>query len=194
MNDAYRKDYFYQVHNVMMKKQLQINLYIGDDEVAEGLEPPIEHQLARRMRVQQLLCGLEKVLNPEKIVSWKILAINVQTAPASRQGPQTCNVKRRPLWIRLRKSLKYPRTPPRPIPSLSSTSPSSFWARPSAYSIGNERYTYDQQTRSFKRVSYMWDHVGNLHLKYLDQLLSCDHANCKAQGVAFSTLTLFKIT
>jgi hypothetical protein len=93
MNDAYRKDYFYQVHNVMMKRQLQRNLDTGDDAVAEDPEPPIEHQLAERMRVQQLLCDLKKDLSPEKIVSRKILAINAQTTLASRQEPQTRKAK-----------------------------------------------------------------------------------------------------
>ena len=69
-------------------------MYVGDDGVAEDLKPPIEHQLAERMRVQQLLCDLKKDLNPEKIVSRKILAINAQTAPASRQKPRTRNAKR----------------------------------------------------------------------------------------------------
>ena len=38
----------------------------------------------------------------------------------------------------------------------------------------------------------MWDHVENLHLKYVDELIFCDHPICKAQGVAFNTVMLFK--
>jgi hypothetical protein len=95
MNDAYRKDYFYQVHNIMIKRQLQRNLDldVGDDEVAEDLEPLIAHELAERVRVQQLLCDLETDLSPEKIVSRKILAINSQTTLASRQEHQTRKAK-----------------------------------------------------------------------------------------------------
>ena len=66
MDDAYRKDYFYQVHNVMMKRQLQRHLDTADDDDTEEPEPPIEHQLAERMRVQQLLCDLAKDLSPQE--------------------------------------------------------------------------------------------------------------------------------
>lgn len=54
MNNAYRKDYFYQVHNAIMKQLLQRNLDVRDKEVAEDPhdpERPIEHELAEPMRV-----------------------------------------------------------------------------------------------------------------------------------------------
>ena len=133
-------------------------MYVDGDRVAEDLEPPIERQLAERMRVQQLLCDLEKDLNPEKIVSRKILAINAQTAPASRQEPQTRNAKRRPSWIRLRKSLKYPPAAPRPIPSLSSTSSPSFWAKP-VHILHRERAVCIRPTDSLLQTGF--PHVGS---------------------------------
>jgi hypothetical protein len=99
MDEAYRKDYFYPVHNVMMKRQLQRHLDAGDDEDAEEPEPPIEHQLAERMRVQELICDIVKDLSPEEIVSHKILAVDAQTALASRQEAQTSKPKPAPAFV-----------------------------------------------------------------------------------------------
>jgi hypothetical protein len=194
MNEAYRKNYFYQVHNVMMKRQLQRSLDMGGDAVAEDPEPPIEHQLAERMRVQQLLCDLKKDLSPEKIVSRKILAINAQTALASRQEPQTRKPKPASTFVdpvKKEPDISSGSALPNPFPQLDDF-PLILGKTQCIFCIGNERYTYDQRTRSFKRVSHMWDHVENLHLKYLDELISCGHPICKAQGVAFNTVMFFK--
>lgn len=38
----------------------------------------------------------------------------------------------------------------------------------------------------------MWDHVENVHLKYLDHLIPCDHPVCKAKGLVFNAVMLFK--
>ncbi|PQE08398.1 hypothetical protein CJF32_00002529 [Rutstroemia sp. NJR-2017a WRK4] len=31
--------------------------------------------------------------------------------------------------------------------------------------IGNNRLSYEQRTRSFRRVAHMWDHIENVHLR-----------------------------
>jgi hypothetical protein len=38
----------------------------------------------------------------------------------------------------------------------------------------------------------MWDHVENLHLKHLDQLIPCGHPVCKAQGLVLNNVMYFK--
>lgn len=190
MDNAYRKDYFYRVHNEMMKRQLQRHLDTAGEEDAEDPKPAMEYQLAERMRVQQLLCDLSKGLGPRDIVARKILAINAMTALASRQEAQT----RKP-----RSTLAYEdpvkkesRTPtPDPFPQLDEF-PLILGEKQCIFCIGNERYTYDRRTRTFKRVSHMWDHVENVHLRHLDQPITCDHPVCKAQGLAFPSVTLFK--
>lgn len=192
MNNAYRKDYFYQVHNVMMKRQLQRNLDMRDDAIAEDSEPPIEHQLTERMRVQQLLCDLKKDLSLQEIVSRKILAIDAQTALASRQEPQTRKPKPAPAGEDLVKKEPSPSAAsPDPFPQLDEF-PLVMGKTQCIFCIGNERYTYDKRARAFKRVSHMWDHVENLHLKHLDQQIPCDHPVCKAQGVVLNSVMLFK--
>jgi hypothetical protein len=49
IEDAYRKDYFFQIHNEIMKRQLQRHLdktVIGEGAKGiEDVEPVIEHQL-----------------------------------------------------------------------------------------------------------------------------------------------------
>jgi hypothetical protein len=192
MDDAYRKDYFYQVHNVMMKRQLHRHLDTADDDDTEEPEPPIEHQLAERMRVQELLCDLAKDLSSREIVSRKIHAVDAMTALASRQEPQTRKPKPAPAWEGLVKKEPSPSTPsPDPFPQLDEF-PLILGKTQCIFCIGNERYTYDKRTRAFKRVSHMWDHIENLHLKHLDQQIACDHPVCKAQGVVLNSVMLFK--
>jgi len=64
IKDAYRKDYFFCIHNEMMKRQLQRHLdktvAEADAENTEDIEPVIEHQLEERTRLQQVLCDLSK--------------------------------------------------------------------------------------------------------------------------------------
>jgi len=194
MDDAYRKDYFYQIHNVMMQRQLQRHLNAVEGDDAEDPEPAIEHQLAERMRVQQLLCDLSKDLSPQDTVSRKILAVDAMTSLASRQEPQSHKPRSTP--VREDPIKKEPLSPapiPHPIPQHDEF-PLVLGKTQCIFCIGNERYTYDQRTRAFKRVSHMWDHVANLHLKYLDldQLIPCDHPVCKARGVVLNSLMLFK--
>jgi hypothetical protein len=192
MDDAYRKDYFYQVHNVMMKRQLHRHLDTADNDDAEEPERPVEHQLAERMSVQELLCDLAKDLSPQEIVSWKIHAVDAMTALASRQEPQTRKPQPAPACgVLVKKEPSPPPPSPDPFPQLDEF-PLILGKTQCIFCIGNERYTYDKRTRAFKRVSHMWDHIENLHLKHLDQQIPCDHPVCKAQGVVLKSVMLFK--
>jgi hypothetical protein len=64
-----------------MKRQLD-KTTVEEEEDAELV---IQHQLEERARLQQILCDFSKNLKPQDIVSWKVLAINLMIALASRQ-------------------------------------------------------------------------------------------------------------
>jgi hypothetical protein len=190
IEDAIRKDYFYRIHNEMMKRQLQRHL--DKAVIEEDPEPAVEHQLAERMRVQQLLCDLSKDLSPHDIVARKILAIDAMTALASRQELQTRKPRSTPAHEDpIKKESPAPAPTPDPFPQLDEF-PLILGKTQCIFCIGNERYSYDQRTRAFNRVSHMWDHVENVHLKHLDQLISCDHPVCKAQGLVLNSVMHFK--
>jgi hypothetical protein len=196
IEDAYRKDYFFQIHNEMMKRQLQRHLdkMVVEEGVedAEDIEPVIEHQLEERTRLQQVLCDLSKDLSSQAIVARKVTAINLMVALASRQEFQ----------IRTRKS----RSVPASIGLLKKESPAPEPSQPPdefpvvckktqcIICIGNERLSYEQRTRTFKRVSNMWDHVEDVHLSKepAKQRIICDHPVCKAQGLVLDHVMHFK--
>jgi hypothetical protein len=184
-----RKDYLYRIHNERIKRQLQRHLDTVRDEDPGEPQPVVQHQLEERMRTQEVLCNLSKDLSFEDITARKVLAINCMVALASRQVPQThkpipaCGdlVKKEPL--------SSPNS--QPFPQLDEF-PLTLGNTQCIFCIGNERYPYDQRTRTFKRVSHMRDHVESVHLKRLDQLIHCSHPVCKAQGLVFSSVTDFK--
>jgi hypothetical protein len=55
---AYRSDYFFCIHNEMMKRQLNKSV------VEEEVEPVVEHQLEERTQLQEILCDFSKDLSP----------------------------------------------------------------------------------------------------------------------------------
>ena len=62
------------------------------------------------------------------------------------------------------------------------------------FCIGNEALSYEQRTRRFRRVSHMWDHVENIHLRGVpaEQRIICHHPICKAEGLVLNGVELFK--
>ena len=191
MDHEYRKHYFYQVHVEMMKMQLQRDLDTAEDEDTEEPEPPIEHQLEERMWVQQLLCDLKKDLSPEDIVSRKVFSIDAMTALASRQEPQTHKPRSAPVCEGpIKKEPLSPAPISDPFPQLDEDL--RIGKTQCIFCIGNERLSYDKRTRAFKRVSHMLDHVEQVHLKHLDKMIPCGHHVCKAQGLVFEVVDIFK--
>jgi hypothetical protein len=90
IDDACRRGYFFRIHNEMMKRQLEREQHLATVEKdVKDVEPGIEHQLEERTRLQQVLCDLSKVLNPQEVVARKIFAINLMVALASRPELQT---------------------------------------------------------------------------------------------------------
>jgi hypothetical protein len=193
MKDAYRKDYFFQIHNEMMKRQLnrQLNKAVVEEEVEE-VEPVIEHQLAERTQLQQVLCDLSTDLSPQDIVSRKVSGINLFVALASRQEFQTRT--RKPRSVPASKDLIKKESPaPEPFPPPGEF-PLVCEKTQCIICIGNERLSYEQRTRTFKRVSHMWDHVEDVHLSKLtaEGPFICHHPVCKAQGWVVDKVMWFK--
>jgi hypothetical protein len=62
------------------------------------------------------------------------------------------------------------------------------------FCIGNEALSYEQRTRRFRRVSHMWDHVENIHLRGVpaEQRIICHHPICKAEGLPLNGVQHFK--
>lgn len=162
--------------------------------VEDEVEPLVEHQLEERTQLQRIICDFSKGLSPEAVVARKVSAINLMIALASRQELQT----RQP------RSAPASKGPPKdespvPAPALNpSPLPSKFplvcEKTQCIVCIGNERLSYEQRTRKFRRVSHMMDHVENLHLRYIsaDERRVCHHPLCKAEGLVLHNVKCFK--
>jgi hypothetical protein len=195
IEEAYRKDYFFQIHNEMMKRQLQRYLEKNMvEEDAEDVELVIEHQLEERTRLQQVLCDLSKDLSPQTIVARKVSAINLMVALASRQEFQTRKPRSPPAYkdpVKEESPVPAPALDPFPQPDKF---PLVCKKTQCIICIGNERLPYEQRTRTFRRVSHMMDHVENLHLSKqpTDQKIICHHPMCKAEGLVLNSVMHFK--
>ncbi|KFZ13518.1 hypothetical protein V501_03674 [Pseudogymnoascus sp. VKM F-4519 (FW-2642)] len=69
IEDAYRKDYFFRIHNEMMKmllKRQPNKTVVEEEEKKEDVEPVIKHQLAERTQLQQILCDFSQDLCPSR--------------------------------------------------------------------------------------------------------------------------------
>jgi hypothetical protein len=180
---AFRKDYFFHIHNEMMRRQLNKTI------VEEDVEPIIQHQLEERTRLQQILCDFSRDLSPQDIVSRKVLTINLMIALASRQEFQTRKRYSAPAPQVLIK--KEPDPEPFPQPYVF---PLVCQKTQCIFCIRNERLSYEERTRAFRRVSHMMDHVENLHLSKqpADQRIICHHPVCKAEGLVLNHVMHFK--
>jgi hypothetical protein len=79
---AYRRQYFYHIHNEELQRQL------NNVETTEYVAPVVQHQLAERTRVQEVLCSFPKGLSLEDIVRRRICAIDLMVALCScREEP-----------------------------------------------------------------------------------------------------------
>jgi hypothetical protein len=193
----HRKDYFFYIHNEMMRRQLNrpLNETVVEEEEEEA-EPVIEHQLEERTRLQLVLCDLSKDLSPQALVARKVFAINLQIALASRQELQTRQPQSAPAC---KDPLKEKSPAPALAPALDPFLPASKFPlviekTQCIFCIGNERLSYKQRTRKFSRVSHMWDHVENVHLRRVPakQRIPCDHPVCKAERLVLTNVEHFK--
>jgi hypothetical protein len=176
----------------MMKRQL--NRPLNETVVEEEAEPVIEHQLEERTRLQLVLCDLSRDLSPQAVVARKVYAINLMIALASRQELMTRQRRSAPAY---KDPLKEESPVPAPDPFLPPDRfPLVCEKKQCIICIGNERLPYKQRTRAFKRVSHMWDHVEDVHLKRLQpgERPVCQHPQCSAggKGLFFDNIMLFK--
>jgi Protein of unknown function (DUF3435) len=182
IDKAYRKDYFFRIHNEMMKRQLDKTVE------EEDIEPVIQHQLEERTRLQQILCDFSRDLKPQDIVSWKVLAINLMIALASRQEFQA----RKPRFAPVPQVLIKEEQDPDPFPQPYEF-PLVCQKTQCIICIGNERLSYEERTRTFPRVSHMMDHVEKLHLRWQPAGRTiCHHPVCKAEGLVLNSVMHFK--
>ncbi|KAH9204046.1 hypothetical protein DL95DRAFT_529410 [Leptodontidium sp. 2 PMI_412] len=165
----HRKDYFFYIHNEMMKRQL--NRPLNGTVVEEGAEPVIEHQIS---------------------------AVNLQIALASRKELMTRQPRSAPTCKDPLKE-EYPICAPAPTPALDPFPPASKFPlvcekTQCIFCVGNESLSYRQRTRKFRRASHMWDHVENIHLRDVpaEQRIICHHPVCKAEGLILDGVILFK--
>lgn len=130
----------------MMERQL-------DNTVEEeDTEPIIQHQLEEWTQLQQTICDFSRDLKPQDIVSRKVLAINFMTALASRDN--SFKLASRGLIQPLKSSLKKNARIRIPSRRLMKTQ--------CVFCIENERLSYEERTRTFRRVSHMVDHVESV--------------------------------
>lgn len=185
----FRKDYFFRVHNEMMKQQLnrQSSKTVGNKEEDT---PIIQYQLNERYQLQRILCDFSKKLNQQDIISRKISAINLMVALASRQEFQT----RKPRSALILKDTDKKESPAPASPLSPDEFPVICAKTQCIICIGNDRLSYEQRTRSFRRVAHMWDHVENVHLRNeaVSGIFICHHPICKAKGLVLNNLIHFK--
>ncbi|KAH6717379.1 FluG domain-containing protein [Leptodontidium sp. MPI-SDFR-AT-0119] len=163
-----------------------------EKELENDDEPIIEHQLSERTQLEQILCDFSTDLTLQAIVARKVSAINLFVALASRQEFQTRT--RKPRSVPAFKDL-IKREYPAPKPSQPAIKfPVVCQKTQCIFCIGNERLPYEQRTRTFNRVSHMWDHVENVHLSKVpaEQRIICYHPVCKAQGLVLDHVMHFK--
>jgi hypothetical protein len=179
----FKRDYIFRFHNELMKRQLD-KTRVADVYV----EPVVQHQLEERTRLQRILCDFSMDLDMKDIISRKIRAINLMVALASKQETQ----RQRPspaCEAPVKEESPDPDPSPTPveIPLVCNKTQCIFC-------IGNQRYSYEKRTRSFRRVSHMMDHVENVHLKYLaaDENFICHHPVCKSEDVVLNDVNHFK--
>ena len=189
IDDAKRKDYFFSIHNEMLKRQLerQQNPAVLDNDKTDA-EPVYVYQLQERARLQQVLCDLSKDLSPQEIRARKILAVDLMTALSSRQEHQTH--KPRLTRASVPASKQQTPSPPPQLPKF----PVVCEKTQCIFCLGNEQLSYKQRTFAFSRVSHMMDHVERVHLKHqsIVERVFCHHPVCMSRGLVLNNVQHFK--
>ena len=122
------------------------------------------------------------------IIGRKIRAVNLMVALASKQETPR---QRTSLTCEAPVKEESPRPDPFPTPV---EIPLVYNKTQYIFYIGNERYSYEKHTCSFRRVSHMIDYVGNVHLKYqaANKKIICHHLVYKSEGLVLDHVNHFK--
>jgi hypothetical protein len=190
LDAAHRRDYFFRIHNEMMKMSL-------DQTAIEepGDEPMVQHELEERNRLQVVLCNFSRDLPPKEIVSRKVTTVNLFVALASRRVCQT-RQPRRPSAdsndpIKQEHPSLVPPSLPQPEPF-----PLVFKKTQCIICLWDTRLAYKERTREFSRVSHMMTHVDNVHLGKLQpgEKSVCQDPYCSpgGRGLFFDNIMHFK--
>jgi hypothetical protein len=191
LDAAYRKDYFYRVHNEMMKMSLEQAMIDGEP----GDEPMVKHELEERIQLQEVLCDFSRDFGSSEIVSRKITAINRLIALASRRMCQTRQPRRPP--ANCKDPIK-PECASLAAPTLPQLDqfPIVCEKTQCIVCLGDTRLSYKERTWKFSRVSHMMTHVENCHLGTLlpNEMPVCEHPHCspEGRGLFFDSIMLFK--
>jgi hypothetical protein len=186
LDAAYRRDYFFRVHNEMMKMSL-------DQATIEepGDEPMVQHELEERNRLREVLCDFSRNLTSEEILSRKVSAVTYMVALGARRVLQTRQPRRQ---LPGSKDL-IKQEHPSPAPPLLDELPLVCEKTQCIICLGDTRLTYEERTRKFSRVSHMMTHV-DLHLSKLlpSGRPVCKHPRCSSggEGLFFDRLDHFK--
>lgn len=192
LNTAYRRDYFFRVHNEMMKMSL-------DQTAIEepGNEPMVQHELEERNRLQEVLCNFSRDLPPQEIVSRKVTTVTLFVTLASRRVCQTRQPQRPSTNSQDPIKQEYPSlTPftllqPDPFPLVCEKTQCIIC-------LGDTRLTNKERTRKFSRVSHMMSHVEDVHLGKLQpgKKPACQHPHCSpgGKGLFFDKIMHLRVT
>jgi hypothetical protein len=190
LNAAYRKDYFFRIHNEMMKMSL-------DQTAIEepGDEPMVQHALEERNQLQVVLGDFSRDLTSQEIVSRKVTAVTLFVALASRRECQTRQPRRPSAKCKDPIKQEYPSLAPPPSPQ---PAPLPLVCKKSQCIIcfWDLRLPEKDRRREFSRVSHMMTHVERLHLSKLlpGEKPVCRDPQCSpgGAGLFFDEIMHFK--
>jgi hypothetical protein len=186
---AFRRQYFYRIHNEELQRQL------NKIETAEYVEPVIHHQLPERTRLQEVLCHFPKDLSPEDIVRRRIRAIDLMVALRSQREtprPKPCSVPSRESSS---DSSRGDSASEAPAPKYSSSESSPD---PEPFPLICEKTqciffcTGKEKKKTFSRPAKMMDHVESHLRREPGPTVACRHPVCEAAGEVLETVNQFK--
>lgn len=187
IDNAKRKEYFFSIHNEIIKRQLkrQQKPNVSQNDKADS-EPVYVHQLRERARLQQVLCDLSKDLSPQEIRTRKILAVNLITALSSRQELQTQKSR----LTRASLSALKQHSPPPQLPNFPVVCQKTQYI----FCLRNKQLSYKQRTFTFSRVSHIIDHVERVHLKHqpVSERVLCHHPVYVSRNLILHNIQHFK--
>ncbi|KAF2185949.1 hypothetical protein K469DRAFT_575389, partial [Zopfia rhizophila CBS 207.26] len=182
MTKVYQEACRRRIHDEELERQLSGMV------VDEEAEPVVQHCLEERNQLQAILCDFNMNLDIKCITNWKICAINLIVALASRReirqprSSQPCEDSPTEGLLDATPLLKL-----KEIPLI-------LERTQCIYCIGDETLPYKDRMRTFSRVFHMMDHVEKVHLKYepTGGKFVCHHPDCKPLGNFLRDLDEFK--
>ena len=184
---AYRRQYFYHIHNEELQRQL------NNVETAEYVAPVTQHQLPERAQVQEVLCSFPEGLSPDEVVQRRIRAINLMVAlcscreeppPRPRATASPVSFEEKVLEDSKEAVLRQPSLEAEPYPLICGKTQCIFFCT----GIGTKK--------TFCRPAKMMDHV-EAHLRReraetRSEHVRCRHPVCEGAGLVLEGVHEFK--